>query len=230
MTDRHPFTRPSVYAASACLGCAVVAARLGVDIQARAVQDGAWYVSQAVVVAMTALFTWHGLGSLIGAGAYGVTRYVEWRDERERMPRLPLPESPAQLEAQHDDEPGPEQPDEAAEFRWRAALRIFFTEGDLAGGFSYPRLKGVVGSDGHERLTHFYRGYRGLLVDYPGNRGHAFGPGWTLVRVLALIERGALAHPNGLPPEVHPRPHFAARRSAAQSTPSSEAGRAVIEQ
>lgn len=231
-TPSAPLTEPalsrySAWSGAAFVGCAVALFVAAGDIERGTLKPLAWYLVWATCVATTVLAAWHMGGALIGGVAYGAVAYIEWRESRPRMPAL-ADAAPIVAEIAEPDEP---VSDPELEQHWRSCQRVFFSEGDWAGGFSYEKLKGVIGSDGHEQLTRFYRGYRGLLVDYPGNRGHDWGPGWDLARVTRMIDAGALPHPAGQPPEIHPRVHIAAQRRASRRTRkgSSDASGAVIE-
>jgi len=124
-----------------------------------------------------------------------------------------------------DGEKGKALPDIALEARWQTNVRIFFREGDRAGGFSARKLEGVVGSDVWGQLTDFYIA-QGILWNYGGNVGTAWNTGWSLGRVLSLV---ALPHPDGEPPKVSAKPHGAVLATQRNTHNAGDPASAIVD-
>lgn len=118
---------------------------------------------------------------------------------------------------------GAESPDESAdpdalETAWCTALRVFFRNGEAAGGFSHSKLveRGETMSEGDwTELTSFYASKDGGGVLRLDSRdGYVLNHGMTYDYIRQCIVRASLPHPDGNPPEVVALPHDTTRHTA----------------
>jgi hypothetical protein len=132
------------------------------------------------------------------------------------------PQAPPQGDTESDESTDPD----ALETAWYTALRVFFRNGEAAGGFSHSKLveRGETMSEGDwTELTSFYASKDGGGVLRLDSRdGYVLNHGMTHDHIRQCIVRRSLPCPSGSPPEVVALPHdttlhTARRRAATQA-------------
>lgn len=211
--------RPSVWLVGMGAGMAAAGGTLAAHVYSGAVVALWWaYYPMLGVTVMGAVIVLSGLGSAL---AGGVTFAL---DTYERVQTLRRP--PPAEEYAPDDDPGPLVDPEAEEDAWAVTLRIFFRNGEVAGGFSHSRLveAGGLSEGAWTELTTFYAsdaGGRVLRLDTAA--GYVLGYGWSYDTVREKITRRLLPHPTGSPPEVVPIPFDTTRRDTRRQRQTVEA-------
>ena len=191
------------------LGMAVAGGVLAAHVNAGTVVALWWVYYPSLIVTVTGIVVGvAGLGAGIGAGV----ELVAWARERlSPPPALVTYEDP-----EPDDDPTPNEW-EALEDAWAVTLRIFFTNGETAQGFSHSRLVEngkTMGETAWTDLTSFYasdEGGRVLRLDAAA--GYVINHGWSYDYVRTCLVRRTLPHPAGSPPEVVVLPKDTTRRS-----------------
>lgn len=115
-------------------------------------------------------------------------------------------------------DPTPDQA-EALEDAWYTALRIFFRNGEVAGGFSHTRLvvSGSMTDKPWAELTTFYaKPENGAVLRIEAPEGYVRGHGWTFDTIREALMQRRLPHPDGSPPEVVILPSNATQRDASR--------------
>ena len=124
------------------------------------------------------------------------------------------PPAPPRGDDESDDSTDPD----ALETAWYTSLRVFFRNGEAAGGFSHSRLveRGATMSEGDwTELTSFYASKDGGGVLRLDSRdGYVLNHGMTYDYIKQCITRRSLPCPSGSPPEVVALPHDTTLRQA----------------
>jgi hypothetical protein len=195
--------RPSAWGYGLGLGMAVTGGILAVHVQAGTVVPQWWVFYPSLIVAVMGVTV--GLSGL----GHGVTWGLELA---ERVREFRTPPAPV---LEYEPDPEPDEPDtDALEESWRLALRRFFHNGEVAGGFSHRRLESSMTEDAWTELTTFYSSDDGGRVLRLTPQGYVLGYAVTYDTLLKAINQNRLPHPKGTPPEVSVLPDDATRRDA----------------
>ena len=198
--------RPAYWGVGLGLGLALAGGVVVADAYAGVLRPGWWALYPSLILA--------GIGTVVtlaGLGK-GLSWALDTSDELAARREQRRPPAPVELpEPEPDDAPETD----ALEDDWYIALRRFFRNGEVAGGFSHSRLveSGSITEGPWTELTRFYASEEGgqvLRLEAP--EGYVRGRGWTFDDIKSAIAQRRLPHPPGEPPEVVVLPDDATRR------------------
>ena len=178
----------------------------GIGIADRLSPAFAYPLDVYALLAVSVMFSVVGLEF---AGVSGARVILALPELREAWAGPPAPV--VEYAPEPEDDPTPDDW-QALQDAWYTALRVFFRNGEVAGGFSHRKLESTMTEDAWTELTSFYASDDGGRVLRLTPAGYVLGYGWTHDSVREKLVRRLLPCPGGDPPTLEVLPYDAIRR------------------